>query len=157
MSTTMVTVIGNVIDEPRVHVTDDGHMVVNFRVASTERRRSSQTGAWEDGKKLYIAVSCWRTFAENVERSVHKGQPLVVYGRMFTREYEREGQLRAAYEIEAIAIGHDMSRGRSDFNKTLRPQAAEVDLDQDGLPSPVPDPSWVELAGPDLEPALTGR
>jgi single-strand DNA-binding protein len=157
MSTTFVTVVGNVTDEPRVHLTDDGNMVVNFRLACTERRRLPETDTWVDGKKLFVAVSCWRGFAENVAKSVHKGQPLMVHGRMFTHEYERDGQLRAVIEIEAVAIGHDLSRGRSEFTKVQRSQAVEVDVDQDGLPVQLPDPSWVELTGPEREHALTGR
>lgn len=57
--TTQMTIVGNLTDDPRVRFTDSG-TVTSFRVAHTERRRSPETEQWEDGKKLFVNVSCWR-------------------------------------------------------------------------------------------------
>jgi len=38
MNDTTMTIIGNVVDAPRMRMTKSGHAVTNFRVASTSRR-----------------------------------------------------------------------------------------------------------------------
>lgn len=143
MYSTEVTVRGNVVDEPRVHVTDSGHMVVNFRLASTERRHVRETNDWVDGNRLFLSVSCWRSLAEHVAASVHKGQPVIVHGRLYSREYERDGQNRLEYKLDADSVGHDMSRGRSTFEKSTGASALSVELDEDGLPPLLDEPGAI--------------
>jgi len=140
MYSTELTVRGNVVDEPRVHVTDSGHTVVNFRLASTERRHMRGTDDWVDGNRLFLSISCWRSLAEHVAASVHKGQPVIVHGRLYSREYERDGQNRLEYRLDADAVGHDMSRGRSTFAKASGAPALAVELDENGLPPLLDDP-----------------
>ena len=41
------------------------------------------------------------------------GQPLVVYGRLKVRDWERDGRKGTTVEVEASAVGHDLSRGTS--------------------------------------------
>ncbi|MDR1998787.1 MAG: single-stranded DNA-binding protein [Frankiaceae bacterium] len=134
MYSTELTVRGNVVDEPRVHITDSGHMVVNFRLASTERRLVRETNGWVDGNRLFLTVTCWRSLAENVADRVHKGQPVIVHGRLYSREYERDGQNRLEYKLDADSVGHDLSRGQSKFAKAPAAGARSVELDAAGMP-----------------------
>ena len=63
-------------------------------------------------------MTTWRTTAENVRDSVAKGQPVVVHGRLRDSSYEaKDGQWRTVLEVEAFALGHDLSRGVSNFTK----------------------------------------
>ncbi len=117
MNETLVTVAGNVAGEPRMRVTSGGVRVASFRLASTERRYNKDLGAWRDGDTVYYTVTCWRTMAENAFTSVQKGQPVVVHGRLHVSSYEKDGQTRTAVEIEARALGHDLSWGVSTFTK----------------------------------------
>src|SRR5690606_11136995 len=40
--------------------------------------------------------------------------PVIVTGRLYTRDWvDDEGNKRLQYELEATAVGHDLSRGRS--------------------------------------------
>jgi single-strand DNA-binding protein len=90
--------------------------------------------------------------AENVAFSLHKGQPVVVCGRYYSREYEINETVRVSYELEANVVGHDLSRGTSEFRKTVRPSvAASVDVDHEGIPADHSD-AWLDLAEP-TEPA----
>lgn len=59
----------------------------------------------------------WRGLAENVMASVGVGEPLVVQGRLRVREEEREGKKWTTAEIDAVAVGHDLSRGTSAFRR----------------------------------------
>jgi single-strand DNA-binding protein len=118
MNETSVTIVGNVVDTPHRRKTETGVSVASFRIASTARRFDKQSGGWIDGDSLYLKVTCWRQLADNVDRSVVKGDPVVVTGRLFTRTYEAEGQRRSSYELEAAALGLDLTRGVSAFSRT---------------------------------------
>ena len=135
MNDTSMTIVGNLVDEPRMRVTKNGHSVSNFRVASTSRRYDAEQSKWVDNATLFVTVTCWRALAENVMNSLHKGQPVVVSGRFYMREYTVDEATRATYELEANAVGHDLTRGTADFRRVSRPPAiARVDLDDDGIP-----------------------
>lgn len=137
MNDTHLTIVGNVVDEPRLRTTTTaGIPVVSFRVASTSRRLDRETGRWEDSNRLFATVTCWRALAQNAARSLKKGQPVIVTGRFYSREYTtKEETSRVSYEVDAIAIGHDLSRGVTEFTKVTRPAAiTTVDVGPDGIP-----------------------
>jgi single-strand DNA-binding protein len=135
MNDTYMTVVGNVVDDPRMRITKTGHAVTNFRLASTPRRIDRESGRWVDCPTLFVNVTCWRAMGENVAASLHKGQPVLVTGRYYTRPYEVNETIRIAYELEANAVGHDLSRGTSEFCKVFRPAGvAHVAVDGAGIP-----------------------
>ncbi len=117
MFDTYVTVVGNVLTTPEWRrTTQSGTLVANFKVASTARRLDRETGRWVDGNSLRVRVNCWRKLAEGVASSVMVGDPIVVVGRMYTRDWiDDAGNHRTLYELEAVAVGHDLSRGRARF------------------------------------------
>ncbi len=125
MFDTYVTVIGNVLTAPEWRRTSQSNtLVANFRVASTARRLDRESGRWIDGNSLRVRVSCWRRLAEGVASSVMVGDPVVVVGRLYTRDWsDTEGNARVTYEMEAVAVGHDLSRGRARFARS-RPAVA---------------------------------
>ena len=118
MNETLVTIVGNVVDNPRMRRTERGADVASFRIGSTARKLDRETGQWVDGNKLFVSVSCWRQLALNAVDSLRRGDPVVVSGRLSTREYEKDGQKRSSFELEASALGHDLSRGTTVFNRT---------------------------------------
>ena len=135
MNDTLITIVGNVVDDPRSRTTGSGVPVASFRIASTSRKFNRETGLWEDNEKLFAKVTCWRAMAQNVAASLHKGQPVVVTGRFFAREYIKDEITRMSYELDAIAVGHDLARGTSQFTKVSRPYAVTtVEVDGDGIP-----------------------
>ncbi|WFE42768.1 single-stranded DNA-binding protein [Micromonospora sp. WMMD998] len=109
--------VGNVLTAPEWRRTNQsGTLVANFKVASTARRLDRDSGRWVDGNSLRVRVNCWRRLAEGVAASVAVGDPVIVAGRLYTRDWTDEaGNHRTIYELEAIAVGHDLSRGRSRF------------------------------------------
>jgi single-strand DNA-binding protein len=146
MHDTTMTVIGNVVDSPKLRRTRNGHSVANFRIASTPRRFDREKEQWVDGGTLFVTVTCWRALAENVAHSLRKGQPVVVFGRFCQREYEQGETLRTAYELEAITVGHDLTRGVAVFDKVFRtPAAADVQLDSSGIPADQSD-NYLDIA-----------
>jgi single-strand DNA-binding protein len=132
---TTMTLIGNLVDSPKLRKTKNGHFVASFRVASTPRRFDREQGGWVDGKTLFVTVTCWRSLGENVAQSLRKGQPVVVFGRYIQREWEQDEALKTAYELEAIAVGHDLTRGVTAFEKMFRSALTTgIDTDADGIP-----------------------
>ncbi|WP_130348132.1 single-stranded DNA-binding protein [Herbihabitans rhizosphaerae] len=105
-----MTLVGNVVSDVRTKTTMAGDEVVSFRAASTERRYDKETGQWVDGNKVYVNVSCWRKLGSGVYASLRKGDPIVATGRFYIREYETEGERRSSAELEARAVGPDLSR-----------------------------------------------
>jgi single-strand DNA-binding protein len=145
MFDTPMTIVGNLVDEPRRRQTKNGHTVTNFRVASTARRFDREKGAYVDSGTLFMTVACWRGLAENVAASLHKGQPVVVTGWYRMHQYVVDEQPRTAYELEAIAVGHDLSRGTTDFKRVYQSApSVSVTPDSDGIPSDDSD-HWHEV------------
>jgi len=140
MHETMITVVGNLVDDPKLRTTESGVEVTSFRVASTSRRLDRETNRWVDYGQLFLGVSCWRSLGVNVVASLRKGDPVVVSGRLFTRQYERDGQLRSSYEMDAVAVGPDLARGTATFQRA-RPAlpATHAATDEHGLPEAPPD------------------
>lgn len=114
-----VTFCGYVATDPIFRKTETGISFAKLRIAFTERKRDRETGEWSDGPTTFMGVQCWRTLAENVSRSLRKGEPVMVRGRLFTRYFkDGEGEERSVMEVEASAVGHDLARGVSTFSRT---------------------------------------
>ena len=118
-----VNLAGYVAADPQFKKVAGDVSSTKLRVAYTARRRDRDTGEWSDGPTSFVNVQCWRTLAENVLMSVHKGEPVLVTGRLQIRRYEVEGAARTAVEIEALSIGHDLTRGVAQFSRTRWPSA----------------------------------
>ncbi|MFC5140477.1 single-stranded DNA-binding protein [Actinomycetospora rhizophila] len=133
MNETMVTVTGNVASDviaKRVGNNQE-HLLVTFRVASSERRYDKASDTWIDGGRFTASVTCWRRLAEGA-RVLVKGDPVVVTGRLSVREFEVEGQRRYMTEIAATAVGPDLAR----CTATVQPWRAATAADGvEGAPS----------------------
>jgi single-strand DNA-binding protein len=121
---TNLVVVGNVLTAPEWRrITNTGSLVANFRIASTARRFDRETGRWVDGNSFRVRVTAWRRLAEGVASSVAVGDPVVVYGRLYSRDWKDEkNNNRVSYEMEAFSIGHDLARGRAKFFRTKSAQ-----------------------------------
>ncbi|KAA1380323.1 single-stranded DNA-binding protein [Aeromicrobium fastidiosum] len=103
---TIITVIGNLTDDPELKFTPSGAAVANFTVASTPRTLDRQTNEWKDGEALFIRCAAWRQLAENVAESLQKGQQVIVQGPLSIRNYERQdGSRGTSVEMTVNEIG----------------------------------------------------
>lgn len=109
MFETYLTVVGKVISDINQRELPNGDKVCNFRVAANERRFNRDKDEWVDGDRLFINVTCWRRLAEGVAASLFRGDPVVVTGRVYLNEYEVNGQPRSAMELDARAVGPNLS------------------------------------------------
>lgn len=118
---TVITLVGNLVDDPELRFTPSGAAVANFRVASTPRTYDRQTGEWKDGESLFISCSVWRQAAENVAESLQRGMRVIVQGRLKSRTYEtRDGEKRTVFEIDVDEVGPSLRSATAKVSKTMR-------------------------------------
>ena len=118
---TVITVVGNLVDDPELRFTPSGAAVANFRIASTPRTLNKQTNEWEDGEALFLSCSIWRQAAENVAESLTKGMRVVVQGRLKSRSYEtREGEKRTVMELDVEEVGPSLKYATAKVTRTTR-------------------------------------
>jgi single-strand DNA-binding protein len=118
---TVITVVGNLVDDPELRFTPSGAAVANFRIASTSRTFDKQTNEWKDGDALFLSCAVWRQAAENVAESLQKGMRVVVQGRLKSRQYEtREGEKRTVFEIDVEEVGPSLKYATAKVTRTQR-------------------------------------
>ena len=115
--TDSITVTGVVGTDPNLHVTTQGLAITSFRLASTRRYFDRAKGSWEDGETNWYTISTFRQLAQNTVASIRKGERVVVHGRLRLRAWENGEKSGMAVEIEADAIGHDLTWGTTELTK----------------------------------------
>jgi single-strand DNA-binding protein len=71
-------------------------------LAVTPRRR--EQGAWVDGTKTFLDTTVWGSQAENVGLSLHKGDRVIVIGRVETRVYNPTQGPSAWQEVRKLEV-----------------------------------------------------
>jgi single-strand DNA-binding protein len=117
---TVITIVGNLVDDPELRFTPNGQAVARFRIASTPRFRDQQSGEWKDGESLFLTCNVWRQAAENCAESLQRGMRVIVQGRLKQRSYEKDGQKRTVYEIEADEVGPSLKNATAKVTKAQR-------------------------------------
>jgi len=110
MYETTVTLLGRLATTVTQVTFNDGGLKASFRLASTERRFDRGQQTWVDGAQLFLSVVCWRSLADRVVATLRVGDPVIVSGRLRSREYEKDGQVHRVLEVEATSIGPDLAR-----------------------------------------------
>ncbi|MCN0152339.1 single-stranded DNA-binding protein [Salinispora arenicola] len=118
---TIITVIGNLTDDPELRFTPSGAAVAKFRVASTPRFFDKSSSEWKDGEPLFLSCTVWRQAAEHVAESLQRGTRVIVSGRLRQRSYEtREGEKRTVIELEVDEIGPSLRYATAKVQKMSR-------------------------------------
>ena len=118
---TVITLVGNLTDDPELRFTPSGAPVANFTVASTPRFLDKSTNEWKDGDTLFLRCNIWRQAAENAAESLQRGMRVIVQGRLKQRSYEtKEGEKRTVYEVEADEVGPSLKNATAKVVKTTR-------------------------------------
>ncbi len=118
---TVITVLGNLVDDPELRFTPAGAPVARFRIASTPRTFDRQTNEWNDGESLFLTCSAWRALGENVAASLSRGTRVIVQGRLKQRTYEdREGAKRTVFELDVEDIGPSLKNATATVAKAGR-------------------------------------
>ena len=108
---TIITLVGNLVDDPSLRFAPSGGAVANFTIASTPRAFDKTSNEWKDGDTMFLNCSVWRQAAENVAESLTKGMRVIVQGRLKSRSYDdRDGNKRTVFEVDVEEIGPSLAR-----------------------------------------------
>ncbi len=119
-----ITITGNVATAPEFKRTPAGLAITTFRVASGRRRYDREAGAWTDSGTNWYTVSVFRSLADHAFESLHKGDRVILTGRLRLREWDNGTRKGTSIEIDAEAIGHDLLWGTTTFVKDPRLSAS---------------------------------
>jgi len=101
----VTTVTGNLTADPELRATASGQMLATFTVAQTPRVRDRESGTYTDGDTLFMRVTAWRELGEHAAESLHKGDRVVVTGRLRQHSWTNdEGQKRTVIDLEADEV-----------------------------------------------------
>ena len=118
---TVITLVGNLVDDPELRFTPNGQAVAKFRIASTPRFMDKATNEWKDGESLFLTCNVWRQAAENCAESLQRGMRVIVQGRLKQRSYEtKEGEKRTVFEVEVDEVGPSLRSATAKVVKASR-------------------------------------
>jgi single-strand DNA-binding protein len=118
---TVITLVGNLVDDPELRFTPSGAAVAKFRIASTPRTFDKQSNEWKDGESLFLTCNVWRQPAENCAESLQRGMRVIVQGRLRQRSYEtKEGEKRTVFEVEVDEVGPSLRSATAKVTKAQR-------------------------------------
>jgi single-strand DNA-binding protein len=135
---TIVTIVGNLVEDPSLRFSPSGAAVANFRIASTPRTYDKASGEWRDGETLWLTCSVWKQQAENVAESLQKGMRVIVTGRLKSRQWEKDGQKHTVFEIDVDEVGPSLKSATAKMSKATREKAGQPGFGQPGNPAADP-------------------
>lgn len=135
-SVNKVILIGNVGADPEIRYLDRGVAIANFNLATTERGYTMQNGTQIPDRTEWHSIVLWRNLAEWAEKYVRKSMKLYIEGKLQTRTWEKDGQVRRKTEIiaENVQVLYRPADYRSPNNEPVNP-AAEPANNQLEMPS----------------------
>lgn len=119
--TNTITVTGLVATSPRYLSTAEGLDIISFRLASQQGEGATRFTNW-------YTVTGFHSIARHGVESINKGDRVIVVGSFRLRDWENTDRAGTVAEIEAQAIGHDMTWGRS---TQTRSSASELGFEVD--------------------------
>ncbi|MFJ4030154.1 single-stranded DNA-binding protein [Paenarthrobacter sp. NPDC089989] len=112
-----VTVIGNLVADPRLKELGSGSVVANFTIASTPRVYDETTQQWKDGETVFLRASAWNYTARHASASLTKGVRVIAVGRIKSRTFQgKDRQARTVRElvVEDVAVSLRYQRAALD-------------------------------------------
>jgi single-strand DNA-binding protein len=124
-----VFLIGNLTRAPELRYTPSGTAVADLRVA-VNRDFTTQTGEKRQ-ETSFLTVVVWGKQAEASGEYLDKGSPVLVEGRLQTRDWEtKDGQKRSVVEVVAERIQF-LGRGKGAPAPVGAPEPAEAMAEDD--------------------------
>lgn len=133
--TDTITLTGLVATQPRHIVTSEGLAITSFRLASNQRRFDRGQNAWVDGDTNWYTITAFRQLGVHAASSIEKGQRVIVTGRVRIRDWESGEKNGTSIEIDAEALGHDLSWGRATFTRSVIAAKPDTDAGDDSAGS----------------------
>ncbi len=120
MPTNQITIDGNLTADPELTIHPDGYSIANFRIAHTPRVYDRDTKEYRDGKTTFVNCRAWRTLAENIVQSLHRGDRILAVGHLVIDEWEKDGQRHTFTLIELTTCGAALEFATADIRRNER-------------------------------------
>ena len=118
---TVITLVGNLVDDPELRFTPSGAAVAKFRMASTPRYLDKQTNEWKDGEACSSRCTSGARRPRTSPSRSSAACASIVQGRLKQRSYEtKEGEKRTVYEVEVDEVGPSLRNASAKVTKTQR-------------------------------------
>ncbi|MFU8947001.1 single-stranded DNA-binding protein [Mycetocola zhadangensis] len=141
--TDSISLSGIVATVPEHRRLRDDLELVSFRLASSQRYFDRNSRLWVTGDTNWYTISTFRHLATNVLTSVHKGDRVLVIGRLRIRRWENGEKTGIAVEVDAETVGHDLAWGTAQYVRTPAKEPVRA-----AEPSPDVSPHVDEYAAP---------
>ena len=118
-----VVIQGRLTKDPELRQTQSGVSVLLFTVAWSEKYKEVET-------KCFLLCKAWRTSAEFIAKYFHKGQEIVIDGRMVTEEWKENESVTLCLVDHAHFCGPKSTgeRPKSDDDFMAIPDGLEEEL-----------------------------
>ncbi|MCQ9384818.1 single-stranded DNA-binding protein [Brevibacterium sp. 50QC2O2] len=122
--------IGHVGGPPTAGQDREDRPWVRFRLAVGHSWFDRESGQWKNSDPTWFDVSCNGMLADNVRKSIDKGDPVIVLGRVTDREWkDAAGNVRNSLVIIAEAVGLNLQFGRGAITTRSKQQRGEEERD----------------------------
>lgn len=118
-----VIIKGNLCADPETRVVGESSKC-SFRLAVRRDFKNKQTDQYESD---FFNVEAWGALADFVAKHFHKGKEALVVGAMHSREYEKDGAKRIAWELRANKVEFCGKREERPVVPTSTTEFAQVD------------------------------
>lgn len=118
-----VTLVGNLGNDPEIHTFDDGNSITTLSVATSERYKNKQ--------EEWVEATTWHRVivrggqAAPCAQYLSKGSKVGVVGAYVSRQYEKDGEKRTAFEVKAQRVEFLNSKGDDDNQQAAQAAPAE--------------------------------
>ena len=117
---TVITLVGNLVDDPELRFTPSGQAIATFGIAVNRSWQNRQTQEWEE-QVSFFDVTCWAQLGQNVSDTLVKGSRAIVTGRLEQRSWETDqGDKRSKVEIIADEVGPSLRWATADITRNER-------------------------------------
>lgn len=97
-------ILGNLGQNPEIRTMQNGDLVANISVATSERWQDKQSGEWRENVEWHRII-LFRRLAEIAEQYLKKGSKVYIEGKLKTRKWQdKNGQERYITEIQGDSL-----------------------------------------------------
>ncbi|TAF33008.1 MAG: single-stranded DNA-binding protein [Cytophagales bacterium] len=133
-----VILIGNLGRDPEVRETGNGVKVASINLATTLTYYDKEANERKEITDWHRIV-LWRGLAELAEKYLRKGSKVYVEGRLSTRSYEQNGEMRYITEVigsDIVLLGGRVE-GVGNGNEVMQNDEEMNNIPRSSIPKPV--------------------
>lgn len=141
-----VILMGRLTRDPETKIFESGSKLANFNLAVS--RRFQKDG---EDKADFIPIRVWGKQADFAENYFCKGKQVYVVGSLETYSYEKDGENRSGFRINADEIGFADTKNKEGTNQSNTDTAQETKSDDFSfnMSNPMGDFGFNEMSGED--------